>query len=327
MRACASLKNLALSLATLLLILGGLEIYLRMRPLAPLRLNQPEHYVQLKGLFRPGYPLWRYQEIWPTTPELDPLGYYTRDQGTIDYFFNQFGARWREVADQPVNKSTAIFLGDSYTYGFGLRFEDTFVQRLAQATGRSFLNFARPADDTVAIEQHFHQLRFHTPAAVYYGLHVNDLVHLPGPANFPEPSLSRLWDFTAQTLHASHERGQATARLLDPAIFDSAFSRGNFAALARLRQAVKDRGPAFRVILLPLFVDLRQDTLRPFYREIATRLAVSGTSAGNELIDLTVGWEKYRDQDLWVTSFDQHPNALAHKIIAERLAADARFSP
>ena len=50
----------------------------------------------------------------------DHLGYYAPTNGIIEFHSNQLGARWVRAAEQPLEASRVLVLGDSFTYGHGL---------------------------------------------------------------------------------------------------------------------------------------------------------------------------------------------------------------
>lgn len=261
------------------------------------------------GLESPGRPYWHYEERYPTSPELDPRAYYAR--GNISFDFDQFGARWRSPTHRPLGKRFGLFLGDSFTYGFGLRFEDTFAH-LAEPPNLPLLNLSRQGADVLESEKIFRASGLR-PSVIFFGLNLNDLIGFPASyvVTNPRKFSSRLAGFLADEWDASAGRNRRLREILDPAGFEKDFFRQNFAALRRLNEG---KIP-FRVVVLPTFVDLKKDRLRPLYRGITQRLS----AAGIKFIDISDGWTAYEDRDLWITPYDQHPNEIASRKIAERL--------
>jgi hypothetical protein len=312
----------------------ALEAWLRIFPDREIQVNNPYRFTQMKGVKALGHPFWHYQEIYPLRPpEFDPRAYYAATKGVVDYFFDQHGARWTSNTARALGKNYGIVLGDSYAYGFGIRYEDSFVALAEKALHLPLANLDQPSADVEgALRKQLHGTGARLkPKLILYGLHLNDVFRFPSDYLITNPLLtdsallrhSRLAEFAVKKWDALIERRRRIRELLNPASYEAYTFTANFAALEKMNAEARARRAAFRVIILPLFVDVRQDTFRPLYNGVRERLE----RAGIAIIDLSDGWRQFADSDLWITPYDQHPNELANRLFAERLAQELRKLP
>lgn len=309
----------------------GIEVGLRWwAPTYP-PLNDPYQFTRLVGERRHGVPAHSYREIYPL--QFDGDGYYGRSDGAVDYHFDQLGGRWIDAAPRDLQGFVALAVGDSFTLGFGLRYEDAYPYRLeqalqAQGRDRHVVNLAQPGADTRRALAIYLAARDRQPHdLLLYGLHLNDFIAFPTSAVAMSGwrsggGGSRLLGFVRRTLAQRAERRAMIAELTDPRQVDRPQFRDNLAAVEALRHAAAARGVRFAVVLLPILVDLRAGTFEPVYAEIRQALAERGI----EVIDLSRSVDG-RDSDYWILPFDQHPNARANAAFAERLAEVMVTSP
>lgn len=322
------LANLAVLLASLAGCLLVLEVVCRLFPSGSgeIQLNDPYRHVKTIGRPRLFVPLHTYSERVPL--KYDHQGYYAPSKGVARFHSNQLGARWTAEEVQPLGGRTVLVLGDSFTYGHGLHYEDTFVFRLQQQlTGEgvpiTFLNFAQRGTNAKRNLLNYGEVRERAVhQEVLYGLNVNDLVWFPA-SHFATNPLSIPWltghwkgyAFISGRVHRRLIRRQRIRQLLSPSVFESDAFAANLEALVRLSRAASAHGTPLRVALLPILVDLDRGTFHPLYDEIRERVE----AAGIEVIDLTRCLDGREDRDLWILPFDQHPNAQANRVFSEEL--------
>jgi hypothetical protein len=315
-------------LGGLVVALLALEAGLRLWPPVELPLNDPYQYNKLVGAYRFHEPLYTYREIFPV--QFDHDGYYQRSDGAIDYFFDQLGGRWIEPRPRDLGGDVAIIAGDSFTFGFGLRYEDAYVFRTEQslrASGRPhhFLNIAEPGSDASVSLRNYLAVRDRQPHDLFlFGLHMNDLIEFPtsyvamvghGPLTPVEGS--QLLAFVGRTLAKRADRRAKIRELTDPAQLDKPRFRDNIAAIEAMQRAAAERGRGFAVVILPILVDLAAGTFEPVYAAIRHALDARGIA----YIDLSRSLDGERDASLWILPYDQHPNERANQRFAERLSA------
>ncbi|MGZ3650982.1 MAG: SGNH/GDSL hydrolase family protein [Bdellovibrionota bacterium] len=323
------LRKLLVSLGSVMVVLLLLEAFVRVFPSQEFSVNSPYKYVQIRGIMKTSAPLWRYREVYPL--EFDPRGYYRASGGNIDYYFDQYSGRWKEAEKRKLGKRVVVALGDSLTYGFGLRFEDTFIARLSSLLRADFVNLAREGGDVVSALAVYREHRAEVPhQAVVFGLHLNDLIEFPTSFVISNPLL-RDDSFWQQHLHLlpyvlkkwDHSYGRAARlrRITDPAAFALPQFTKNFGALLQLRDLAAEKHRSFRVVILPVLVELKSHAFAAVFAELRRRL----DEAGIAYVDLSGDWDQYNDQDLWITPFDQHPNEIANRIFADRIAIKTIF--
>lgn len=98
-------------------------------------------------------------------------------------------------------------------------------------------------------------------------------------------------------------------------VFEETFFITKFKALVQLQNTVKNKGIPFYVILLSILVDLKKGTFRPLYDGTKKHLEAAKIA----YLDLTPCLCNFDDRDVWILPFDQHPNAKANKIFANKL--------
>jgi lysophospholipase L1-like esterase len=321
------LARLLLVLAGCALPLLGLELALRLRPAAELPLNNPYQFTTLVGARQFRVPLHSYREIYPLAFDHDD--YYRRSDGAIDYHFDQAGGRWTEPRQRDLQGRVGIVVGDSFTLGFGLRYEDTYVFQVERALrergdDRHLVNFAEPGADARTSLRNYLAVRDGLAHdLVLYGLHLNDLIGFPTSyvatetvATARDHWPSRLAAFVARALEKRRERRERIRHLTDPAQVELPFFRDNLGAIESMQRACADTGTRFVVVMLPMLVDLRAGTFTPVYAAIQQALAQRGIPC----IDLTGTLDGGVDASYWILPFDQHPNERANAAFARRLA-------
>ena len=70
------------------------------------------------------------------------------------------------------------------------------------------------------------------------------------------------------------------------------------------------------VLLYPVLIDLKAQRFAGLYADLIALLRKEEI----HVIDLTKNLNSFKDQDLWITPFDQHPNETANKIFAREAA-------
>jgi len=321
--------NLSLLLASFGLCFLILEVVCRIFPGAEYneyQLNNPYYYIESIGNVELYSPYSTYKERVPL--QFDHHFYYAPTDGIVCFYSNQFGARWIEPVDQPLEASSVLVLGDSFTYGHGLRYEDTFVYRLQrkleEGSNRiSFLNFAKRGADAEEILNIYRQFKDTVPHhAVLYGLHINDLVSFATSYIITNPlavpwivERSKGFDFIAKRIDKLLIKSYRIKQLTDPSLFEEPNFIAELNALVMLNEAANNNGARLYVVVLPILVDLKKDTFHPLYDGI--RKALDDHEI--HYFDLTESLNGFEDREVWVLPFDQHPNQKANKVFADKL--------
>jgi hypothetical protein len=77
----------------------------------------------------------------------------------------------------------------------------------------------------------------------------------------------------------------------------------------------RQQGIEFIVVILPILVDVQKGTFKPVYDRIKKIL----DECGIKYLDLTFSVVHYKDSNLWILPFDQHPNEIANAILAHEV--------
>jgi lysophospholipase L1-like esterase len=271
----------------------------------------------------------------------NPRGYFDADNA-VENLVNRWGLRGPEFAWQkPPGTFRILGLGDSYTFGEGVRVEDTFLARLAAS-----LNGGGPArveainagvssyntvDEVDSLELRWAGLR---PDLVLITFVLNDAYKesLFGPlqmgyvdglvrlARKPTVAGSRLLGILWDRLLRWRTARQMRRAYLAP-FAETALAAGNSWESCRtaLQKAARlSRQGNFR-LALAIFPELyRLDDGYPF-GTVHQQVRREAEALGIPVLDLFDAFRGRDARELWVHPADHHPNDEAHRIAAEAL--------
>ncbi len=227
-----------------------------------------------------------------------------------------------------------LALGDSFTYGRGVRYDDTYVRQLEQRLARDGrplqidnLGFAGYGIEDIrnAYRRARQPGRF---PLVLYGFVLNDFglpgadqivgsdyIDLDNGGNQPSSwrERSALVNFICH--HVDTIRTDRITKKAYLAAFEGENARTHFAELAELNRQVTADGGRLVILLFPL---LHQFDRYPF-QIIHEKLAAFCKEEGVPLVDLLPAYSRYDAESLWVHPTDHHPNEIAHRIAAQEL--------
>ncbi|HEY6548285.1 MAG TPA: SGNH/GDSL hydrolase family protein [Vicinamibacteria bacterium] len=245
----------------------------------------------------------------------------------------------RTIEKQPGTRRL-LSLGDSFAWGAGIQWDDTYAQRLARTLSRrrgepwEAVQLALPGMTTVDQASQLHEEGLaYGPDVVLLGYVLND----SEDAEAAEARRARDW--------AEEKNEKQEPRLLDrSALFRVVSSRLRATAENRRRiagyrsmyrtdapgwvagqKALKlmgtlctERGIPFVVAIFPLFGQ-PLDRGYPF-AAIHAQVAQAAAGAGAKVVDLYPAYEGLRWEGLVVDgAADEHPNEIAHRIAADVL--------
>jgi len=259
---------------------------------------------------------------------------YFDANGCVAVDTNSLGFRDEEFAVQKAPGELRILcLGDSLTYGQGVRLDLTWPQRLEAQLRRErggaveVINAGFAAGPGVNTPDGYdrwvaeHGILF-APDVVVVGLCLNDL----GPVDMLtydavplQPVLggwSRLLDSAVQACRQRQARLQKrdyAARIRDKPAAWNGTQRG----LLALRDLLAARNIPLLVAIFPMMCQLEPE-LYPC-TEVHTMVAEFCGGNGIACIDLLPDFLGRAEQDLWVHPTDQHPNHVGHALFATRI--------
>ncbi len=320
-------KNLLLLLFSILTCITLGEIFFRIYPSQDVQTNNEYAYREVLGE-------WKFLTPYHTVAikfeeDIDHHGYYKANDYTIWFSYNQYGSRWIAASEQPLEGTAVLLLGDSFTYGSGIRCEDTYAYRLQEklrAAGETItiLNFGKSGANAKTCLENYNTVKDRADHdIVLYALHLNDLIVFDTSyilrnqaLDWPGARDSKFIEFILKRLNNYVGRQFKIKKLTSPEIYQAKYYHKNMAAIVDLKNQVQSGEKVFRVALLPIYIDLKKDTFRPVYNTIKEDLEAKGIV----VFDLTEGYRSYSDQSMWIMPVDQHPNEKANAIIAEDLA-------
>jgi lysophospholipase L1-like esterase len=263
----------------------------------------------------------------------DPRGYFDPD-ASLSYRINALGFRGPETTlAKPPGRFRIVGLGDSFTFGTGVRVEHTFLavleKRLAEAQGAEgieVLNLGVMGFDTPQEVALLRQLGLELgPDFVVICFFLNDArggaVHARFNAAPGRPGAlwrsSHLLELVAWQL----ERRRQVSRLVSD--YERSFAAdapGWVAARRALAEAAglaQHEGFDLALTIFPVLWQLSGDY--PF-RAIHETVRREAEGLGIAVHDLLPAFQGHDGPELWVHPTNQHPNEIAHAIAGESLA-------
>ncbi|MBU1125693.1 MAG: SGNH/GDSL hydrolase family protein [Candidatus Omnitrophica bacterium] len=284
--------------------------------------------------------------------ENNPRGYFGNNN-EIDHITNSWGFRGDEFSKvKPPQTFRIIFLGDSFTFGEGVKFDDTYPQKVSKLLRQHYkklplsfesYNFGVGGYNTVQESFLLTQIALQCdPDLVVIGYTLND----PEPMLFKydekENKVSRrarefyipeglsqsmppdsLWfrSRLAKLVWQAYTKIMLTHKMV--AYYRLLFRENNDGwqksntALKEIIDICRERNIPCYVVIFPVLYQLNHGY--PFtgiHESIRLQAALHGANS----IDLLASLKGLAVEELWVYPTDQHPNEKVHRIAAESLA-------
>jgi lysophospholipase L1-like esterase len=294
-----------------------------------------ETVIRAMNYYRPGYDfeMWRYgAELKQPLPYPGlPFYHFPNREGRyygIEIRMNSLGMRDDErTAAKPEGKKRIVFLGDSFTLGWGVPFESIITKQLEQMLNRTAKRY-----EVINMGVGNYNSSMEVELFKLKGLRLDpDMVVLMYFANDTEPTpymnafsyavlrRSYLLGYLTERVKLLGMRGNPGHELLDyyRRIYSEGFAARemNTEALRELVRLCRDRGIKLLMVNIP---DLRR--LRgypfPFATDHIRRLAAE---AQVPFLDLLPVFETYDERSLWVSPADPHMNAKANALAADAI--------
>jgi lysophospholipase L1-like esterase len=241
----------------------------------------------------------------------------------VDVEINSDGFRDIEYAIERDEKRRIAVLGDSLTFGWGVKKEETFEvlleAMLSKQQPTEMINFGHGNYNTEQQVNLFREKGLkYKPDSVVVFYFINDAEVTPVRSKWLWISRMR-----SVTFLWSRVRGLLT-RAKPGQTFESFYSAlyaddqpGFIAvkeAFLELNSLCTENGIQLQVIMLPELHNLMDYPFFAEYEKVSAFLRANNIAVK----DLTASFAGFEHaEDLWVAPDDAHPNALAHKMIAE----------
>jgi len=240
-----------------------------------------------------------------------------------DVAINSDGFRDDEYAPERNENFRIVVLGDSLTFGWGVEKDEAFEvlleEMLSEKRPTEMINMGHGNYNTEQQVNLFKEKGLkYNPDKVLVFYFINDAEVTPVRSKWLWVSRLR-----SVTFLWSRFRGLLT-RTSPGQTFESFYSdlyaddqrgfQAMEAAFLELRGITEERGIELQVIMLPELHNLVDYPFTAVYDKVASFLRENDI----DYIDLTDSFRGYEDAEgLWVAPDDAHPNALAHRMIAE----------
>lgn len=279
--------------------------------------------------------------------ESNPRGYF-KTGNVVEHATNALGFRGREFSEPASTGNVRLlFLGDSFTFGEGVHFEDTFAevtakllsQRLHGPKVESF-NLGVGGYNTVQelslLKRAAPQIRPHAVILCYV---LNDAEpplfgEDPGKRSrnpretrvaegLDEPTPPAIMLYRSRIAQAIWRYARSLQRNRETEKYYHSLYKENSPDWEAARRALQELAALCRqqnvplvVMVFPMLYSLNEDyPFRALHHLVAQRAEANGA----HVLDLLPAFEGKRATDLWVYPTDQHPNEKAHRIAAEAL--------
>lgn len=267
-------------------------------------------------------------------PAGDKRGYFGPN-GRVGYEINKYGMRGPALLpEKGANSFRVVCLGDSITFGEGVKYDDTYPALLESELARAMPD-RRVETINAGVQTYgtldclyFFGMRCEQfgPDAVTLGFFLNDVTdraetirqneaHTRALELSPFSRVSRICELIERSRRG--RRLQAEYFATTRASFESHRWEECKEALGQMAGYGKEKGFRFLVVVFPILWELDGDY--PF-ADIHARISESLGAAGVECIDLLEIYRGRSAEDLWVHPTDQHPNEIAHRLAAARIA-------
>lgn|GEM_PF-2735885 len=280
----------------------------------------------------------------------NPRGYFkeaiVQGHEDIHAFCSFGGARaWQECHEAGTvlnaNHLNLLALGDSFTEGLGVFFNDSWPKVLEKISSRKqetrVVNCGRSGADSKAVLERYQKMAAgHQADIVIYAYVLNDAPLLPMEIDAATADISfqgsqiqnttGLKSFVYNNFNLGRliisrlkqrEIAEATATM-----YQESFSEANkenlkkhFDTITRLKSACDKQGSKFLLAIFPLFFKLDDYPFLNIHRLIDKNLEARGV----EVLDLLDVFKDMNAKKLQVHRLDLHPNELAQKIVARSI--------
>jgi lysophospholipase L1-like esterase len=222
-----------------------------------------------------------------------------------------------------------LAVGDSFTFGYGVMEEDTYIYRLQknlhQNTGKNVLvlNAAVPGSD---LPKYLEQIRRPeerlNPHLILVGLHLNDIMNYPTSLIIEKVAQHFDWKIRKFSRVLNYCLYQLERKLSAPINIKMMLNtytperRKIFLDfIHEVKTITSQKKAKLFFAVYPIFYDFQNYAFHDVHRDIAEIL----TQEKIPFVDFLSEFENANAEDYWITKNDQHPNELANDIFLKKV--------
>jgi lysophospholipase L1-like esterase len=236
---------------------------------------------------------------------------------------NSDGHRDKEYPVTKTDKHRIIFLGDSLTFGWGVKQEGTFATLVEgdmnSQSPTEVINFGTGNYNTEqAVNLFIDKGLKYNPDKVVLFYFINDAEITPEKSGLWFLGYSQFISFYWSRINSLLNNFLPSKSFQE--YYESLYDEDQQGwinarkAIIQLRDICESKGIEFQVVLLPELHDVNNEIFANVYDKLALFLAENNI----DYLNLAKLFENHPDQiQLWVSYDDAHPNNIAHKKIAE----------
>ncbi len=236
---------------------------------------------------------------------------------------NSDGHRDKEYPVTKTDKHRIIFLGDSLTFGWGVKQEETFATLIEEdmnsQSPTEVINFGTGNYNTEQEVNLFIDKGLkYNPDKVVLFYFINDAEITPEKSGLWFLGYSQFISFYWSRINSLLNNFLPSKSFQE--YYDSLYDEDQQGwinarkAIIQLRNICESKGIEFQVVLLPELHDVNNEIFANIYDNLALFLAENNI----DYLNLAKLFENHPNQiELWVSYDDAHPNNIAHKRIAE----------
>lgn len=236
---------------------------------------------------------------------------------------NSDGHRDKEYPIEKGDKYRILFLGDSLTFGWGVKQEETFAtlieENLNSDSPTEVINFGTGNYNTEQEVNLFLEKGLkYNPDKVVLFYFINDAEITPEKSGLWFLGYSQFISFYWSRINSLLNNFLPSKSFQE--YYESLYDEDQQGwinarkAIIQLRDICESRGIDFQVVLLPELHDINNEIFANVYNNLALFLADNNI----DYLNLAKLFEGHPNQiELWVSYDDAHPNNIAHREIAE----------
>jgi lysophospholipase L1-like esterase len=268
----------------------------------------------------------------------NPRGYFDHDN-TLTFALNNHGHRGPDFdVPKPDGIYRIVVLGDSFTFGEGVRLEHIFTTRLNERLRARVSDSIEVVNAGTGAWSTDSEIRYLKARALAWEPDLVLLIFVPNDANYV--ANLDLWDdfravyeppqwlrrsYVLSFIYSRIAREIEGRRYIDK-LAKQAVAGGRYKdkkwqvtldAISEGNRLAKSRGSKFAIAMFPFMYQLNENY--PL-REIHARVEGRADEQGIPYLDLFSAFEGRDYADLWVHGSDQHPNEKGHAIAADAIA-------